>query len=62
MDKQDRIYAMNRMYEDQIICQEHMERAVNKTEQSFAVILKDICWALYQILDSERKREKKDEN
>lgn len=58
MTKEQRIHALNLMWEGQEFGQFLMETAVAPRERSIAAALKDACWALYQILDDDRRREK----
>lgn len=58
MTKEQRIHALNLMWEGQEFGQFLMEIAVTPRERSIAAALKDACWALYQILDDDRRREK----
>lgn len=58
MTKEQRIHALNLMWEGQEFGQFLMEIAVTPRERSIAAALKDTCWALYQILDDDRRREK----
>ena len=62
MTKEQRTRAINLMWEGQEFGQFLMELAVTPRERSIAAALRDACWALYQILYDDRRREKNIEN
>lgn len=58
MTKEQRTHAINLMWEGQEFGQFLMELAVTPRERSIAAALKDACWALYQILVDDKRKEK----